>query len=349
MSSRVTHEIHTSSPSAGHPTYPSKIVSLNRRFRVANFVLLLVAILSEIAPSSSILLLEFQGPATTITTATIQRFVSRTNMTSPLKEVAATRADGRLTETNSLISSNLVVIGQADGRAAAAAAVAMEFAKVPIQSVDCSNPLSNIHNQFQVASCNNVTKLAPNKTTPTSTSRTPPSDLMTTVTQRANKRKITRSWPRGSELHTNYRVRRQIDQTNKLAGSKSSSFASSFSASMLSYSGLEPSQQLQSTFTSASASASASGSGGSNSGPITGSDLSLALSEHQVKATDDQKPLKPDRAQQLKDLEKKYKTNRVISDKAYYSLLVIYSLFIFVGTISNSLICLTVGRYVALE
>lgn len=47
----------------------------------------------------------------------------------------------------------------------------------------------------------------------------------------------------------------------------------------------------------------------------------------------------------LMELKQKYMTNRAISDKAYYILLVIYSLFIIVGTISNSLICLTVSIF----
>lgn len=46
----------------------------------------------------------------------------------------------------------------------------------------------------------------------------------------------------------------------------------------------------------------------------------------------------------LMELKQKYKTNRAISDRAYNLLLVIYSLFILVGTISNSLICLTVSN-----
>lgn len=45
----------------------------------------------------------------------------------------------------------------------------------------------------------------------------------------------------------------------------------------------------------------------------------------------------------LMELKQKYMTNRAIGDKAYYILLAIYSLFIAVGTISNSLICLTVS------
>lgn len=49
-------------------------------------------------------------------------------------------------------------------------------------------------------------------------------------------------------------------------------------------------------------------------------------------------------AQRLMELKQKYKTNRAISDRAYYSLLLLYSLFIFIGTISNSLICLTVSH-----
>lgn len=47
----------------------------------------------------------------------------------------------------------------------------------------------------------------------------------------------------------------------------------------------------------------------------------------------------------LMELKQKYMTNRAISDRAYYILLVIYSLFIIVGTISNSLICLTVSNH----
>lgn len=46
----------------------------------------------------------------------------------------------------------------------------------------------------------------------------------------------------------------------------------------------------------------------------------------------------------LMELKQKYMTNRAISDRAYYILLIIYSLFIIVGTISNSLICLTVSN-----
>lgn len=49
----------------------------------------------------------------------------------------------------------------------------------------------------------------------------------------------------------------------------------------------------------------------------------------------------------LMELKQKYMTNRAISDKAYYILLVIYSLFIIVGTISNSLICLTVSSFLS--
>lgn len=44
----------------------------------------------------------------------------------------------------------------------------------------------------------------------------------------------------------------------------------------------------------------------------------------------------------LMELKQKYMT-RAISDRAYYILLLIYSLFILLGTISNSLICLTVS------
>lgn len=49
------------------------------------------------------------------------------------------------------------------------------------------------------------------------------------------------------------------------------------------------------------------------------------------------------RRRTLMELKQKYMTNRAINDKAYYILLLIYSLFITVGTISNSLICLTVS------
>lgn len=49
----------------------------------------------------------------------------------------------------------------------------------------------------------------------------------------------------------------------------------------------------------------------------------------------------------LMELKQKYMTNRAISDQAYYVLLFIYSLFIVVGTISNSLICLTVSDQLA--
>ena len=45
----------------------------------------------------------------------------------------------------------------------------------------------------------------------------------------------------------------------------------------------------------------------------------------------------------LMDLTQKYMTNRAIGDRAYYVLLTVYALLITFGTISNSLICLTVS------
>lgn len=48
---------------------------------------------------------------------------------------------------------------------------------------------------------------------------------------------------------------------------------------------------------------------------------------------------------QLLELKQKYRTNRAISDQAYYTLLVIYLIFIVIGATSNSLICLTVSIF----
>lgn len=45
----------------------------------------------------------------------------------------------------------------------------------------------------------------------------------------------------------------------------------------------------------------------------------------------------------LLELQQKYMVKRAISDQAYYILLLIYSIFILVGTVSNSLICLVVS------
>jgi len=46
----------------------------------------------------------------------------------------------------------------------------------------------------------------------------------------------------------------------------------------------------------------------------------------------------------LMELKQKYKTNRAISDRAYYVLLAIYSALILIGSLSNGLICLTVSE-----
>lgn len=46
----------------------------------------------------------------------------------------------------------------------------------------------------------------------------------------------------------------------------------------------------------------------------------------------------------LMEFQQKYIANRAISDKAYYILLLIYALFILVGAVSNSLICLAVSN-----
>lgn len=51
----------------------------------------------------------------------------------------------------------------------------------------------------------------------------------------------------------------------------------------------------------------------------------------------------PDHQARLMELRQKYLTNRAIGDRAYYLLLVVYSLLIIFGTISNGLICLTVS------
>lgn len=45
----------------------------------------------------------------------------------------------------------------------------------------------------------------------------------------------------------------------------------------------------------------------------------------------------------LTELKQRYLTNRAITDRAYYILLIIYAILITFGTISNSLICLTVS------
>lgn len=47
--------------------------------------------------------------------------------------------------------------------------------------------------------------------------------------------------------------------------------------------------------------------------------------------------------QRLDQLARKYTTNRAINDTAYYTLLLVYSSLISFGTVSNSLICLTVS------
>lgn len=54
------------------------------------------------------------------------------------------------------------------------------------------------------------------------------------------------------------------------------------------------------------------------------------------------------RKYKLMELKQRYLTNRAITDRAYYILLTIYASLITFGTISNSLICLTVSVVVVL-
>lgn len=51
----------------------------------------------------------------------------------------------------------------------------------------------------------------------------------------------------------------------------------------------------------------------------------------------------------LMELKQRYKTNRAITDRAYYFLLTVYASLITFGTISNSLICLTVSSELGLD
>lgn len=82
-----------------------------------------------------------------------------------------------------------------------------------------------------------------------------------------------------------------------------------------------------------------------NNNSLTSSDLNSS-NNTQVALSKQQQIQEQAFQRRLMELKQKYMTNRAISDKAYYILLVIYSLFIAVGTISNSLICLTVSNSV---
>lgn len=74
------------------------------------------------------------------------------------------------------------------------------------------------------------------------------------------------------------------------------------------------------------------------SATVTGRDGHHHHHHHHQEEPDGQSYMK-----RLRMLRQKYMTNRAISDRAYYILLVIYALFIAFGTVSNFLICLTVG------